>query len=707
MARLREQGEMMNWARNKQTSAKGLATCSVLVILAASSPAKAQTCPMRTAVPTQTIKIFNDTTEYIFAELEVGLPNPDQWIQMACNITQTQANHGFNYATTLTNRFYINGDQDGIPPGGSRVITLPLYTQLAASVDPTKPNQYAEWWQGQNMQIFASPTNTAPTVYQNSLSGKARPDQKKLMSAATNPTWPTCIDQNGVPCPLGLMAFFTDDKGTLPKYGPSQLVEATLGATQVQQVVNDSLATSLNVTQSDFDVSYVNVAYIAAAMGPYKNNQAGYVGSPLLISQFQPKLEKFQANFNWPSFIDLDGTKAAIPKLPSTLELLARLSGANAPTDLPPVKTWPTDVWPPIQKIRTDWATYSSTCQHSTQGFTTFCDAILDVRDLIAANYTQYMKIFPTQCKGTPVTNTPDRIVAHVYGWAPWVESVEAGGGCSPTANLLENTPGYAANDFALYGKVKLEFDNLNYGKYSDAPYAFNPWVQFIHGDAIIPDQLGMPGVYAYSVDDAVGNLNVEAQGYIVDIGSTKHLENQTPAAPPINISFGYSKNDKARFVNYGVCGNDPSQQKPVNSANAQFIISATDPKNCPVYFTDNKDPTQIYTFTVTTPPPFTIIPTADVNKVPSLAVWSSGSGSPTKYNTTSVIDCSGNTGVVPSQSSKAWCCTLLPRSGTGVFAYSTPEVPPTAHQTLIHHVITNPAMTSSTSNLMTCNMRK
>jgi hypothetical protein len=25
-----------------------------------------------------------------------------------------------------------------------------------------------------------------------------------------------------------------------------------------------------------------------------------------------------------------------------------------------------------------------------------------------------------------------------------------------------------------------------------------------------------MPGVYAYSVDDAVGNLNVEAQGYIV-----------------------------------------------------------------------------------------------------------------------------------------------------------------------------------------------
>jgi hypothetical protein len=693
----------MNWTRNKRTSALGLTSCSVLAALAAGSPAKAQTpkCPTGTAVPLQTIKIFNDTTEYIFTELEVGLNNPDQWIQMACNITQTQANT-FTYATTLTNRFYINGDK-GIAPGGSVVITLPLYTQLAATVDPTKPNQYAEWWQGQNMQIFASPTATPPLAYRHYLSGAARPDQKKLMSAATNPTWPTCVDPTGAACSL---AFFTDDKGTLPKYGPSQLVEATLGATQVQTVVNDSLPISLNTTQADFDVSYVNVAYIAAAMGPYKNNQSGYVGSPLLISQFQPKLKNFQKKFNWPSFIDLDGTDNAIPKLPSTLELLARLSGANAPMDLPPVPAWPTDVWPPIQQIRTDWATSSSACKHSAAGFTTFCDAILDVRDLFAANYAQYLKIFPTECNGTPVPNTPDRIVSHVYGWGPWTESLANGTGCGAQANLLEKTPGYAANDYELYGKVKLEFDKLNYGTYADASYVFNPWVQFIHGDAILPDQLGMPGVYAYSVDDAVGNLNVEAQGYIVDIGSTEHLENQTRATPPLNIQLGYSSDAAVKFVTYGVCGNAPSQQKPVNPANPQFIISATDPKSCPVYLTDNKSPSpQIYTFTVTTTPPFTIIPTADVRK--NLAAWSSGNGNPTQYNTTSVIDCSGNTGTAPSQSSKAWCCALLIGSGSGVFAYSTPEVPPTAHQTLINNVVANPAMTSPTSDLMTCNMGK
>jgi hypothetical protein len=376
--------------------------------------------------------------------------------------------------------------------------------------------------------------------------------------------------------------------------------------------------------------------------------------------------------------------------------------------DLPPVNSWPTDVWPPIQTIRNNWAAYSSSCQHSGQGFTTFCDAILDVRDLIATNYTQYQALFKAgKCNGQPVTETPDRTIAHVYGWTPWTEAAvdstgkPTGAGCSPTANLLENTPGYMDNNYALYGKVKLEFDNLNYAKYTGAPYVFNPWVQFIHGNAIIPDQLGMPGVYAYSVDDAVGNLNVEAQGYIVDIGSTKHLENQTRAAPPVNISFGYSPSDPVRFLSYGVCGNAPSQQKPVNPANPQFIISATAPENCPVYFTDNKSPAQTYTFTVTTPPPFTIIPTAGI---PAAAVWSSGAGNPTQYNTTGVIDCSGNKGVAPSQSSKAWCCTLLIGSGTGVFAYSTPEVPPTAHQTLIHHVITNPAMVSNHSDLMTCN---
>jgi hypothetical protein len=119
------------------------------------------------------------------------------------------------------------------------------------------------------------------------------------------------------------------------------------------------------------------------------------------------------------------------------------------------------------------------------------------------------------------------------------------------------------------------------------------------------------------------------------------------------------------------------------------------------VYLTDNQSPAQTYTFTVTTTPPFTTIPTADVRK--NLAAWSAGNGRPTQYNTISVIDCGGNT----SQLAKAWCCTLLPGNGAGVFAYSTPEVPPTAHQLLTNNVVTVPADPPNTGTAMTCNMGK
>ena len=72
----------MNSTRKKQTSLMGLASYSVLAILAGGWPAKAQMCPAGTAIPLQTIKIFNDTAQQIYAELEVG-NNPDLSIQTA------------------------------------------------------------------------------------------------------------------------------------------------------------------------------------------------------------------------------------------------------------------------------------------------------------------------------------------------------------------------------------------------------------------------------------------------------------------------------------------------------------------------------------------------------------------------------------------------------------------------------------------------
>jgi hypothetical protein len=721
----------MNLRGGKSTSAL-LAACSAVAILTASGAAMAApppNCPTQTGtgsgfIPVQTIKIFNDSHQQIFAELEVGLPSPDLWIQDICNVPDADKDTLYPYPTTVTNRFYING-LTGIPPGGSATITLPLYTQLAATVVPTSNNQYAEWWQGQNMQIFAQPVGMgAPVSLQHYFNGTAPTrtagSQTPMVFNASNPTKPTCTA--GGTLNACTLTFVTDTAGTLPKFAPSQLVEATLGANQgkVPAPTDGSITSFLFPTQADFDVSYVNVADLAAAMGPVDNDQAGYVGSDMLPGGFTPLLNKFQSLNTWPTFIDLDGTKTAIAKLPSPLELMARLSGAAAPSDLTPLtpkQSWPDNVWKPIQTLRTDWNTYSKApnCAHSPAGFTTFCDAVLDVAALIDANYQQYKVLMKAgTCTGGAVSETPDRTVAHVYGWQPWTEAASGikGEGCGPTANLLENTPGYGSEDktYALYAKVKTEFDNLNYGGPSGvawnpaAPYVFNPWVTFIHGTPPgnrdpIPGNLGMAGVYAYSVDDAVGNLNVNATGYIVDVGSTMHLENKNPAGPPIAISLGFAITDAVRFDSYSVCG--PNKNKPVNPADPVFIISAIDPQDCDVWLTDNKGTNYTFTVkpTVKTPPLFTNIPTSAVIKVPSQAGWSTGKGypesgnNPTPYDTTSIIDCSNNT----SKLTKLWCCTrLAPFNGegfgSGVFAYSTPVYPPTGHGSYDNHVVTNPA---------------
>ncbi len=413
-----------------------LAACSAVAIFAASGSAMAApppNCPTETTgpnpIPVQTIEIFNDTAaQQIYAELEVGLNDPDEWIQNICNVPEKDKNTLYPYPTTRTNRFYINGLK-GIPPGGSVTITLPLYTQLVEDVVPTKDNQYAEWWQGQNLQVFAKPKGTPPPpAFANYFNGTAptRPkdSQKAMVFDSSNPTKPTCMA--GGTLDSCTLTFVTDTAGTLPKFAPSQLLEATLGAKQGKRPppTDGSNVNFLYPTQADFDVSYVDLANLAATMGPIDNDQSGYVGSPLKPGEFTPILNKFQSLNGWPRYVDLDGTKMPISKLPSTLDLMAVLNGDNAPADIfPPPTAWPDNVWKPIQDLRANWKTYSKSCKHSAGGYTTFCDAILDVSELIHQNYLQYRKLMDNKtCTGGPVSEEANLTLSHVYGWSPWIE---------------------------------------------------------------------------------------------------------------------------------------------------------------------------------------------------------------------------------------------------------------------------------------------
>ena len=67
-------------------------------------------------------------------------------------------------------------------------------------------------------------------------------------------------------------------------------------------------------------------------------------------------------------------------------------------------------------------------------------------------------------------------------------------------------------------------------------------------------DYINAPFVYAYSVDDAVGNMQVDGDGLILAVGGVNGLPNPNHATPFINVSFGGAKTDRVQFTKYGVC---------------------------------------------------------------------------------------------------------------------------------------------------------
>jgi hypothetical protein len=628
--------------------------------------------------PTMTIKIYNDdATKFLFPVYTTGqhrAPNADIWLQAIFKNTKKQIQtNQFTYYSDESYRFYLtNANRStplAIPPGGSVSITVPLYTQLVATPRPSARNQYANWWNGATIQLFHSQTATPPAALVDDFS--KRGSQKPLASGASGAVLPTCQGCAG-------LRFFRDT-GDLPKSDPSQLLEFTLGARVEQCPIDlckdDESPNTLDLANVDFDVSYVNVAYGPAAMGPYRNDQVGYVGSPMSPDDFSSAIGKFlNANRGWPQFVDVG--KRKILKIASPLEIFTRLSGGAPPPDLSPLpnpKAWPRpeSLWTPIRDLYANWTTWAGPVGQAGKcargNGKQFCDAIIGAKEILTKNYQKYVTLFGPgkPCgPGAPAKLTDALMVAHVYGWTPFTE-----GGCPANANLLEDTPGYSENFYARYAALKELYDLLNYGRLPAPKYDFNPWVAFVHGARFAK----IENAYAYSVDDAVGNIQAEGGGIIIDFADVKHLENQLPAKPPINISYGLTQG-AVSFTRYATC--KPENWKPVRPYFLSFIINANNPQNCPVYFEDDKPRPQRYTFTVVADPE-----TFPLRPNPATQIWDRDTAKP--------IACKGNTDAPPyAASSRQFCCDLS--SSAGVKAFSVPEAH-SAHSSKTYYVITTP----------------
>lgn len=558
-------------------------------------------------VPTMTIEIHNDSDRYsIYPVLSTGGHLIDTWMQAAFKVPKSQLADK-PYPTPNTFRLYFNPTGTGIPPHSSITVTLPLYTQLVSSdqVNPKLPDQYVDWWNGGRISLYASLYSDGAPPKALVVDYTARPSQKPLnpVAAAAVPTCPACQQ------PLEI---FEDTGGELPANDPFQITEYTLGAIDLTK---DPY--TLDVKNVDYDLSYVDNAYLPAAMEPYNNPVVGWIGTIQGIDPFKAALQKFLTApefTGWPQFVDDQGE--TILKIPSALHIM--LDQANL-TPPPP--------WAPIEQMKTLWMSCAA------GGTEPICSNIRDLRDLFAANYTNYSNNYRSafsdvcdQTKGPePATLDEAAMLAQVYGWGPFNKN------CTADTNLLENTPEYQENNYLKYQSVKAEFDALNYWPTGE----FNPYVKLIHD----PQYLNAQYVYAYSVDDAVGNMQTTGEGLIIAVGGTAGLPNPNPATAPIHVPFGWAATDAVRFVKYGVCTNTPDQD--VNPNFTSFDLSANQLSSCTLSFIDNQNPANLYFFKIKNQPPYPSRP-PDGQPIPAV-------------NKT-MIDCSGNTQFITD----TWCANIF-----------------------------------------------
>ena len=67
---------------------------------------------------------------------------------------------------------------------------------------------------------------------------------------------------------------------------------------------------------------------------------------------------------------------------------------------------------------------------------------------------------------------------------------------------------------------------------------------------------MNAPYTYAYSVDDAVGNMQTDGTGLIIAVGGPENLPNPDHVTPEVKFTFGYKSpyDGGITFNQYGRC---------------------------------------------------------------------------------------------------------------------------------------------------------
>lgn len=516
------------------------------------------------APPTYTyaLKIYNNSDRYnIYPVIATPTNDADEWLQGGFQVPQDQIKT-LTYGHKMVYRIYIN-PKTGIPPHGSVTITLPLFSQLAATPDPTKPDQYIDWWNGGRVYIYDA--RALRRVPPPALAKDYADDQPNLVTPLTpGPSCAGCAD----PFPPIFKSAVA-----LPGNDPAQLTEYTLDGLDKGSEKTGKFYRLVPDTV-DYDISYVDHVYLPAAMGPVANPDIGYIGSISSIEPFRKTMQKFLDVYDgWPEYLDPLTGKSFL-RIPGTYNAFV-LPNSSQPVAKPEITTPGTA----ITNLETLWTGCTSSGKAGT-----ICDKIRTVNAFFLTNYANY-KTLVAEGKCTPPKTPPDQpplkeLLAHVYGWVPWNAYCQGGA---------------AANDLSLLPNFRAVHKTYIALQYEKPLGTFNPYVNLVHGS----DFLDMPGSYAFSIDDDVGNMLVAGKGIIIAIGGSAGLENdvQYDKKKLVNVTLGDPKPlARPAWSQYGFCNGEP--KRDIKTLNIQ-ITSVHYP--CTIALTDAAS--RKYVFTLQEPP--------------------------------------------------------------------------------------------------------
>lgn len=314
---------------------------------------------------------------------------------------------------------------------------------------------------------------------------------------------------------------------------------------------------------ADYDISYVDHIYLPVAV-EVNNGSVGYNGTGMNIADFQKDVVQFTQAFPyWPQYRLPTGLSNI--KIPGGYNVFAQdqspSSNFSGKLMLNAKRESSSDNKKPGKSVALNsmlvqwqkWVNDSNYCQEILKSQVSNNGRDLAFCQAFQKNVQDVWQAFQKNATDQGHNATPEDVLEHIIGYTnfggldgSWIDIKTKDDHIGKEAIAIEAGIPYSAT-----GK----YDKLKYPSYN-SPYNLNPYVAFVH-------RVMNLNAYAFSIDDAIGNVNIPGNGFVIAVGSLNGIPNKKPYVPA--SSYKLRLNSGPGWTDINVCGVDhkiPANQK-------------------------------------------------------------------------------------------------------------------------------------------------